>query len=140
MPISGDQLQVTHLSTLQQLRYFREPTYMHGWLRKRFRDFALMRLVGKDYVGILTPEGVRQVFAGDPAGYDVYWKESFAGLHGDGSLFVLIGEKHRKERQLLTPAFHANHFRGYGETIDAIARRHTEAWQPGQTLKAIDTT
>ncbi len=140
MSVSETPLRVMHLSTLQQLRYFREPTYMHDWLRKRSGDLALLRLVGDDYIAILTPEGVRQVFSADPLGYDVYWKESFTGLHGEGSLFVLVGEKHRKERLLLSPAFHASHFHGYGKIIDDIVQRHIEKWQPGETRKAIDAT
>jgi cytochrome P450 family 110 len=53
---------------------------------------------------------------------------------------VLIGERHRKERQLFAPAVHANHFRAYGATIRDIVRENLATWQPGQTIKALDTT
>ncbi len=43
------------------------------------------------------------------------------------------------ERQILFPAFHAQHFRSYGETIRAIARQKTESWQAGQTVRALAT-
>lgn len=133
-------LQTLNVSPLRQLRSLMQPMSMYGWLKEQREDMALLRILGRDYVGILTPEGIRQVFSVDPMGYDVFWKDSFAGLHGDSSLFVLIGERHRKERQLLMPAFHANHFRIYGEAIRNITRRHTEKWQPGQTIKTMDMT
>jgi cytochrome P450 len=133
-------LQTMNVSPLRQLRSLMQPLSMYGWLKENAEDLALLRILGRDYVGILTPEGIRQVFAADPAGYDVFWKDSFAGLHGDGSLFVLVGDRHRKERQLLMPAFHANHFRTYGEAIRDITRQKTEKWRPGRTIKTTDTT
>lgn len=133
-------LQTLSVSPLRQLRSLMQPMSMYGWLKEQCKDIALLRILGRDYVGILTPEGIRQLFSADPTGYDVFWKDSFAGLHGDGSLFVLIGDRHRKERQLLMPAFHANHFRTYGAAIRDITREHTAKWQPGQVIKTIDTT
>ena len=128
------------LTPVQQWRYITQPASMYGWLKEHGEELTLLRILGQDCVGILTPESARQVFSADPAGYDVFWKESFAGLHGDGSLFVLTGDRHRKERQMLMPAFHPNHFRPYGEAIREIARQHTETWRPGQTIKATNTT
>lgn len=133
-------LQTLHVSPLRQLRSLMQPMSMYGWLKEQRQDVALLRILGRDYVGILTPEGIRQVFSTDPAGYDVFWKDSFAGLHGDGSLFVLIGDRHRRERQLLMPAFHASHFYTYGEAIRTITRQHTEKWRTGQVIKTTDMT
>lgn len=132
--------QTLSVSPLRQLRSLMQPMSMYRWLKAQREDIALLRILGRDYVGILTPEGIRQVFSANPTGYDVFWKDSFAGLHGDGSLFVLLGDRHRKERQLLMPAFHANHFRTYGEVIRNITRHHTEKWRVGQTIKTTDMT
>ena len=128
------------LTPLQQWRYITRPASMYSWLKEHSEGPTILRILGQDCVGVLTPEGVRQVFSADSSGYEVFWKDSFAGLHGDASLFVLTGDRHRKERQMLMPAFHANHFRPYGEAIRDIARQHTEKWQPGQTIKATNTT
>jgi cytochrome P450 len=128
------------LNPLQQLRYFSEPLAMGNWIKQKYGDFVPMHFQGMDYIGIASAEIARQVFAADPNGYDVFWKESFAGLMGDESVWVLIGEKHRKERMLFAPAVHANHFRSYGGVIREIAKSHFGKWQDGQTIKAIDTT
>jgi cytochrome P450 len=132
--------QVIPLNPLQQWRYFSQPRRMHDWLRLRYGDFAALHFQGRNFTAILTPEGARQVFTADPDGYDAFWKESFAGLNGERSLWVIMGEAHRRERQLFAPAVHANHFRAYGNTIRDIARENLEKWQPGQTVRAIDTT
>ncbi len=113
---------------------------MHDWLRKRYGDMAAIHFQGQDYVMILTPESAREVFTHDPDLYDAFWKAAFSGMNGKDSLWVLIGERHRKERLLFAPAVHANHYRSYGETIRSIARSKFEKWRPGKTIKAIDTT
>ena len=132
--------QTIHLNPLQQWRYFSQPRAMHDWLRERYGGLVSLHFQDRNFAGILTAEGARQVFSADPDNYDAFWKESFAGLIGEGNLWVLIQEKHRRERHLFAPAVHANHFRSYGGTIREIARSHINKWQPGQTIKAIDTT
>ena len=129
-----------HLNLLQQLRYFNEPLSMNTWIRERYGDFVTMTFGGQQYFGIGSAEAARQVFSADPNGYDVFWKLPFAGLMGDESVWVSMGETHRRDRQLFAPAVHANHFRGYGHVIQEIAKSHFDKWQNGTTIKAIDTT
>jgi cytochrome P450 len=128
------------LNLLQQWRYLNEPQTMGMWIREHYGDFVPVHFQGKQYLAVVTPEGARQVFTADPNGYEVFWKESFAGLMGDESVWVLIGERHRRERLLFSPAVHANHFRSYGGMIQEIVRSHTRQWTPGQTFRAIETT
>lgn len=140
MSVTLTQTKAVLLNPLQQWRYFNEPVAMGSWIHEHFGDFVPVRFQGQEYVAVITAEGARQVFSADPNGYDVFWKESFAGLMGDESVWVLAGEKHRCERQLFAPAVHANQFRMYGGTIHNIVRSHLDRWQPGQTIKALDTT
>jgi len=118
-------------------------------LRERFGKFVTffverrmfgLILGGETFVVVLTPEGARQVLAGNPDGYDAFWKDGFTGVAGPGSLWVLGGEKHRFERQMLSPAFHAQNLRSYGKIIRQITREKLRAWKPGQTLRALDPT
>jgi cytochrome P450 family 110 len=118
----------------------RSRTYT-AWLRERYGDVvSLFDPQGKPFVIALTPEGARQVLSAEPDRYEAFWKEGFIGVAGSGSLWVLGGNAHRRERQLLSPAFHTRSFRGYGETIREVTRQKTEKWQPGKTLRALDTT
>lgn len=125
---------------LEQWLYFNEPQVAVARLLKRFGPLAPLHFLGQDHVFVMTAEGARQVFAGDPAGYDPFFKQGFAGVSGPASLWVLSGAAHRRERQLFAPAVHASHFRKHGDTVRDIARHYVEKWQPGQTIKAMDTT
>lgn len=110
-------------------------------LRKRFGDLVFLYSPKREaFVIALKPEGARQILSADPDGYDAFWKEGFTGVAGSGSIWVLGGAKHRRERQLLSPTFHAQNFRGYGSVIQDVTRRKTDAWQSGQTIRALDTT
>ena len=127
-------------SPLEQWLYFNEPQVAVSHLLKQFGPLAPLHFLGKDHVFVMTAEGARQVFGGDPSGYDAFFKQGFAGVSGPASLWVLTGEAHRRERQLFAPAVHASHFRKHGDTVRKIARLYIEKWQPGQTIKAMDTT
>lgn len=124
----------------EQWLYFNEPHVAVSRLFKRFGPLAPLHFLGKDHVFVMTAEGAKQVFAGDPTGYAPFFKDGFAGVSGPASLWVLTGEAHRRERQLFAPAVHASHFRKHGETVREIARLYIEKWQAGQTIKAMDTT
>jgi len=125
---------------MEQWLYFNEPQRAIDRLIKRSGPLAPLHFMGQDHVFVFTAEGARQVFAGDPAGYDPFFKEGFMGVSGPGSLWVLTGTEHRRERQLFAPAVHASHFRKHGDTVREIARHHIGKWQPGRTIKAMDTT
>lgn len=109
-------------------------------LRERYQDFVVTRYGGQQGVVALTPEGARQILLGNPASYDAFWQEGFTGVAGPGSIWVLGGKQHQRERQLLVPAFHGSGFSKYGETIRKITKQHIQNWQPDQVIRTIDTT
>lgn len=128
------------LNPLQQWEYFTNPRETYHRFSTRYTDFAPLHFQGQDYIMPLTPEAVQAVFTADPDGYVAFWKESFSGLNGEGSLWVLEGEKHRRERKLFAPAVHAHYFRRYGEVIRKIVQLHMENWGGGGQIRALDTT
>ncbi len=128
------------LNPLQQWQFFSRPGVMHDWLREHYGNLAVLHMQGLDCTAVLTPEAARAVFSAEPNNYEVFWRESFTNLMGEDQVWVLIGEKHRRERNVFAPAVHANHFRAYGGTIREITRQNLQTWRSGQTIKAIDTT
>ncbi len=124
----------------EQWLYFNEPQTAVLHLLKSHGPLAPLRFMAQDHVFVLTAEGARQVLGGDPENYDPFFKQGFIGVSGPASLWALTGAAHRRERQLFAPAVHASHFRKHGETVRNIARHYIEQWQPGQTIKAMDTT
>lgn len=129
------------INPLQQWSLFSQPRAMHDWIRDHYGDLATLHFQGRDHTVVLTPESAREVFSRDPDGYDAFWKESFAGLTGGfDSVWVLIRDEHRRERQLFAPAVHAGHFRRHAEVIHDAVRLHIEQWRSGQEIRAVDTT
>ena len=120
--------------------HFNEPQFRYADLRKRFGPLAPGRFDKQDHVMVLTAEGARQVFAADPANYDAFFKDGFAAISGPASLWTLTGAAHRRERQLFTPAVHASHIHKYASIVHDITCFYLEQWQPGQTVKAFETT
>lgn len=109
-------------------------------LRMRYGEIVLLN-IGKDHTFMaLSPEGSRQVLSANPKIYDAFWKESFTGITGPGSIWVLGPKAHQRERQVLAPAFHPQYHRQYGEKIIEITRQKTSHWVSGQVIKAQETT
>jgi cytochrome P450 len=53
-------------------------------------------------------------------------------------LLTSEGDFHRRQRQLINPAFHRQRIAGYGEVMVDCATRLSERWQDGQTLEVTD--
>src|SRR5262245_10737521 len=120
------------------LSSIKRPRRFYGWLRRRYRGVVTLRTTTGPLVLALTAEGARQILNQDPEGYLPFHKAAFMGLTGPGSIWVLAGAQHRRERQLLLPQFTAQRVRRHGDTIQEIARRHTDGWRVGQLVRAYD--
>src|SRR5262245_22261326 len=128
------------LNLLQMWQYFSRPQAFAAAQRARHGALFPSKVYGRDHILVLTPEAARQVFEHDPGKYEAFWYDSFAALISEKSVWVLAGEAHRRERRLFAPATHASHFRPYGAAIRDIARLHFGKWQPGRTIRAVETT
>ena len=141
MPMKADRPKGFYINPFQTWLLVNRPQTYTAGLRKRFGDaVSLFGPQGHTFVIALKPEGARQILSADPDGYDAFWKEGFTGVAGSGSIWVLDGKRHRRERQLLSPAFHTQSFRSYGGEIRKVTQQKIGKWRPGQTLRALDTT
>jgi len=61
------------------------------------------------------------------------WPATFRELLGE-SLFLQEGEQHRRNRKLLTPAFHGKALDGYLDTMLGITERYLQRWQTLETF------
>lgn len=127
-------------NTLQFWKFLSHPKDAATGLRDRHGALAPIKFLGGKYTMVLTPEAALEVFAQPPEKYIAFFHESFAGLNGEGSLWILAGEAHRQERKLFAPAVHPGHFRTYGNVIRDVARLHFGSWRTGQTYKSVETT
>src|SRR5439155_2221490 len=84
-------------------------------------------------VYVADPRIVEEIFKGDPKRFHA--GEANAGplepVMGTYSLLTLDEAEHMGQRKLLTPAFHGEDVRRYGELMEEIAERELERWPVG---------
>lgn len=82
------------------------------------------------------PEALEQIFTADSK----YLKSGEGNgplrfLLGENSLMLLDGDRHQRQRQLLTPPFHGDRMRAYGQDIRTITDQVSSQWLIGKPLK-----
>jgi cytochrome P450 family 110 len=58
----------------------------------------------------------------------------FRPFLGSNSILMLDGKDHQRKRKLLTPPFHGERLKTYGQAICEITHEVTARWHPGQTF------
>lgn len=117
---------------LWKVRSFREDLLEHIMRLKRdYGDISSMRFANFDIVVLGDPDHVKRVLVND---YAVFEKslgmQRMKFVFGEG-LLTSEGEFHRRQRQLVAPAFHREALKNYAEDMIAYAVRTRDAWQDG---------
>jgi len=97
-------------------------------------DIVAIRIGPLDVYVLNAPELVRQILVADA---DRYRKgrfyEKFRPYQGDG-LFTVDGQRHQKQRRLLSPAFQRARLAAYAEVMRACAEQRSARWRPHAAL------
>ncbi len=80
------------------------------------------------------PEAARDIFSAPPDTFEPVRPNPVEPLLGRQSLLLLSGERHRRERKLMTPPFHGERMRAYGTIIRERALAEAEAWKRGESI------
>jgi cytochrome P450 len=79
------------------------------------------------------PEAIQQIFTADPELFTSgSGNRSLLPLVGYNSLLLLDGERHQRQRRLLTPPFHGERMRAYGKSICDITEQVISQWKIGE--------
>ncbi len=79
------------------------------------------------------PEAIQQIFTADPELFTSgSGNRSLLPLVGYDSLLLLDGERHQRQRRLLTPPFHGERMRAYGKSICDITEQVISQWKIGE--------
>ncbi|MGW4846712.1 cytochrome P450 [Nocardia brasiliensis] len=116
-------------------RYFR-------WRRARDGDPIYCEFPGMGsalFTG--TAAGARELFRAPVESVEPPRPNPIEPLVGSASLILAAGARHRRDRALLTPAFHSTRIREYGELIRDATRAELAgdtgpAWVPGARIDA----
>jgi cytochrome P450 len=81
-----------------------------------------------------SPEGARDIFQAPPELLAPPRPNPVEPLLGAGSLILLAGDRHRRERKLMMPPFHGERMRAYARVIQDASLREISRWSPGQPV------
>ena len=122
------------LPTLQLIRDPRRA--LEGWVRKYGDPFLLNALNGP--VVVTGREDLIRVIHGqDPSLYSPFATGTIAPLMGSGSMLILEGEQHRRERRLMMPMFHGDRMKAYGLGMQQSALDQFQAVRDQQQISTL---
>src|SRR5262245_27822261 len=125
-------------SVVQMLRYARDPLGFYADCARRFGDVFTVPTVLGPLVVCGDPEGVRSIFALPPESFNRWSTEAVSPLLGEASLLLSGGARHARDRKLLTPPFHGERMRAYGEVMRAASLREAASWPSGSPFSMQD--
>ncbi|HEX3772166.1 MAG TPA: cytochrome P450, partial [Polyangiaceae bacterium] len=122
------------------LRYLRDPYAFFAQESKRHGDPYTLRTLAGPLVVTGDPELARVIFSADPASVAPFSVGTLAPFLGERSLILTAGDRHKRDRKLLTPPFHGARMRAYGRMIVEATRTETAAWRAGRAAPVHETT
>ena len=126
---------------MQLLQWIYQPLQLMEASAKAQGDCFTLWLTNKQPMVFLSnPQAVQQLFTAPLEQLDARGSaQILQPLLGDNSLLLLSGETHQRQRKLLTPPFHGERMKAYGDIITNITTEVTSTWKLGQPLSVRDS-
>ncbi|MDF5716587.1 MAG: cytochrome P450 [Rhizonema sp. NSF051] len=122
---------------LRRMKFLFQPLeYMEDFAKVYGDNFTIWNRNGPSTIVFSHPQALQQIFAATSDQFDI--GKTNIGLQyllGANSLILQDGIRHQRQRQLLTPPFHGERMRAYGENIREITQQVTKEWRIGQPFK-----
>jgi cytochrome P450 len=121
---------------LRLMKFITQPVkYVEDFAKSYGDCFTVWSRRDTHMVYFSQPEALEQIFTADPSCFEVGGGNGGIGfLLGDNSLILLDGDRHKRQRQLLSPPFHGDRMRAYGEDISAITQQVSNEWNIGKSF------
>lgn len=124
---------------VQMIEWVFRPLEFMDACAQRYGDTFTVR-VGINFAPVVFlshPQAIQELFAADAKQLDAgRANKGVAFLLGENSLIVQDGEYHQRQRRLLTPPFHGERMRAYGQLICDITEKVISQWQEGKPFSA----
>lgn len=109
---------------IQLIEAIARPTQRLDEYAKQYGDIFISKLSGfRPFVLFSHPQAIQQILTADPNLFDSgVANQMLHPLLGDYSLLLLDGNRHQRQRKLLTPPFHGDRMKSYGKLICEITQ------------------
>ncbi|MBW4445846.1 MAG: cytochrome P450 [Spirirestis rafaelensis WJT71-NPBG6] len=116
---------------LRRMKFIFQPLEHADNFAKAYGDtFTLSNTSDSAIVYFSHPQALQEIFAADSSHFESgRGNRGLRFLLGDNSLILLDGDRHHRQRQLLTPPFHGDRMRAYGEIIRQITQQISDEWK-----------
>ncbi len=125
-------------ASAQALAWVARPCAFLDRCHERYGDAFTLRLLGfgergfSDVVFLADPVAIKTVFTSGPDTLRVgELRAPMAPMFGSGSILLLDGTRHLRQRKLLLPPFHGERMASYGALIEAATERQVDLWPLG---------
>jgi cytochrome P450 family 110 len=125
---------------LATFRYVRSPKSYLRTLERRFGDTFTIHGANGTVVMTTSPANAKCIFTAEPDTFEVFGQRATIGMLGSRGLLSTSGDTHKRNRKLLTPPFHGQRMRAYGEIMRDAARGRIADLRPGDRFRAHDVT
>ena len=134
---------LTKSPPLQRLQWVIDPvSYMESAAQQQSDLFSAEILgFGANLIFVYNPQAVQYILTNDRKELTAPGEinEILAPLTGSTSLFLLSGNAHRRQRQLLMPSFHGDRMRNYAQLITDLTEQTMNQLSVGQSFIARST-
>jgi len=122
----------------QLIEWIFNPLQLMEKLAIAYGDTFKLFLVGNNPLVFLShPQAIKDIFTASPDKFDSgRANEILATFLGEQSLVLLDGTQHQRQRKLLTPPFHGDRMKSYGELICEITEKVIGNWKIGEPFEA----
>lgn len=121
--------------TLQLIRNPRAA--LEGWA-KEFGDPFLLTALNGPVVVTGREDLIRVIHGQDPNIYAPFATGTIVPLMGSGSMLILEGDQHRRERRLMMPMFHGDRMKSYGTSMQQCALEQFSAHRSRGQIGTLD--
>lgn len=125
---------------IQTIQWLMKPLEFMETNAKKYGDIFTVRIgpLFIPQVFISNPQAIKEIFTTDPQKLD---SGEAAGIKlpllGEQSLLALEGQPHRRQRKLLTPPFHGERMKTYGNLIQEITEEVAQGWKIGEPFPVL---
>lgn len=128
------------LPLVQTFQWLTHPLEYMEACSQRYGDIFTLRIgpVFGPQVFVSNPQAIQEIFSTDPRCLDSGEEAGIKSpLVGQQSMLALAGDRHQRQRKLLTPPLHGERMKAYGEMICSITNKVASNWKIGEPFSVL---